>query len=158
DEYRQALGRLVDNAKLIDELVAEMADSAAAITLGSNAMKADLLSDQLRLENESDATVHDTERLVALLAAGGFILGVLLALMLGRGISRPMIAMCKAMRELAGGNFAVVLPGLGRRDEIGEMAGAVEEFKMQAIAKAEREAAAHEAQSRVSREARRTEL
>ena len=150
DEYRQSLGKLVDNAKSIDELVAEMADSAAAITQGSNAMKADLLSDQQRLENEFDATVHETERLVALLAAGGFILGGLLALMLGKGISRPMIAMCKAMRELAGGNFDVVLPGLGRRDELGEMAAAVEEFKLQAIAKAERDAAAHEAQNRAA--------
>jgi methyl-accepting chemotaxis protein len=158
EEYRQSLGKLVDNAKSIDELVAEMADSAAAITEGSNVMKTDLLSDQRRLENESDATVHETERLMALLAAGGFILGGPLALMLGKGISRPMIAMCKAMRQLAGGNFDVVLPGLGRSDELGEMAGAVEAFKLQAIAKAERDAAAHEAQSRASSQARRAEL
>src|SRR6202047_1042115 len=83
-------------------------------------------------------------------AAGGFILGGLLALMLGKGISRPMIAMCKAMRELAGGNFDVVLPGLGRRDELGEMASAVEEFKVQGIAKAERDAAAQDAQDKAS--------
>jgi methyl-accepting chemotaxis protein len=158
DEYRQALGRLLDNAKLVDELVGEMANSAAAITEGANAMKADLLSDQGRLENESEVTVRQTERLVALLAAGGFILGGLLALMLGKGISRPMIAMCKAMRELAAGNFDVVLPGLGRKDELGEMAGAVEAFKLQAIAKAERDAAAHEAERRASSEARRAEL
>ena len=69
-----------------------------------------------------------------------------------------MIEMCKAMRELAGGNFDVVLPGLGRRDEIGEMAAAVEEFKMQAIAKAERDAAAHDAQNKAAGAARRSEL
>ena len=83
-----------------------------------------------------------------MLAAGGFLLGAVLALLLGTGISRPMIAMCKAMRELAGGNFDVVLPGLGRKDELGEMAGAVEEFKLQAVAKAERDAAAQEAQNK----------
>ena len=66
--------------------------------------------------------------------------------------------MCAAMRELAAGNFDVVLPGLGRRDELGEMAGAVEEFKLQAIAKAERDAASHEAQNKASAAARRTEL
>ncbi|MEA2823415.1 MAG: hypothetical protein QOJ86_5419 [Bradyrhizobium sp.] len=158
DEYRQSLSKLVDNAKSIDELVGEMADSAAAITSGANAMKADLLSDQQRLENETDLMVRETERLVALLAAGGLVLGGLLALMLGKGISRPMIAMRKAMRELAGGNFEVVLPGLGRKDELGEMASAVEEFKLQAVAKAERDAAAHEAQNRAAGEARRTEL
>jgi len=158
EDYRQALTKLVENAKEIDELVAEMADSAAAIVKGAGAMKADLLSDQQRLEAESDATIGETEHLIVMLAAGGFLLGAALALVLGRGISRPMSEMCKAMRELAGGNFDVVLPGLGRRDELGEMAGAVEEFKMQAIAKAERDAATQDDQNKAAAAARRAEL
>ena len=158
DEYRQALAKLIENSKEIDELTAQMADSAAAIVKGASVMKTDLLSDQRRLESESDATIRETERLIVMLAAGGFLLGALLALLLGKQISRPMIAMCKAMRELANGNFDVVLPGLGSSDELGEMAGAVEEFKMQAIAKAERDAAAQDAQNKASSAARRTEL
>jgi methyl-accepting chemotaxis protein len=157
-EYGQALGRLVENSKSIEELTGEMTDSAAAIMKGSGAMKADLVADQQRLEAESDATVARTERLIVMLAAGGFLLGAVLATLLGKGISRPMTAMCKAMRELAGGNFDVVLPGLGRKDELGEMAAAVEEFKLQAVAKAERDAATQEAQNRASSAARRTEL
>ena len=62
------------------------------------------------------------------------------------------------MRELASGNFDVVLPGLGRKDEIGEMASAVEEFKVQAVAKAERDAAGQEAQNKAASAARRAEL
>src|SRR6266478_481083 len=158
DEYRQALTKLIENSREIDQLTAEMADSAAAIVKGAGVMKADLLSDQQRLESESHAAIGETERLIVMLAAGGFLLGAVLALLLGKQISRPMIAMCKAMRELANGNFDVVLPGLGRSDELGEMAGAVEEFKMQAIAKAERDAAAQDAQNRASSAARRTEL
>jgi methyl-accepting chemotaxis protein len=158
DAYRQSLSKLVENSKSIDELTTEMAESATAIMQGSGAMKAALLSDQQRLESESDASIGETERLIAMLAAGGFLLGGVLAVLLGKGISRPMTAMCKAMRELAGGNFDVVLPGLGRRDELGEMAAAVEEFKLQAIAKAERDAAAQDAQNRASSAARRTEL
>jgi methyl-accepting chemotaxis protein len=158
EEYRQALNKLIENSKEIDELVAEMADSAAAIVKGASAMKADLVSDQQKLESESDETIGEIQRLIVMLAAGGFLLGGTLAVLLGKGISRPMTAMCKAMRELAGGNFDVVLPGLGRRDELGEMAGAVEEFKMQAIAKAERDAAAQEAQNKASSAARRGEL
>jgi methyl-accepting chemotaxis protein len=158
DEYRQALTKLSENSKSIDELTIEMTESAVAIMQGSGAMKAALLSDQQRLESESDATIGETERLIVMLAAGGFLLGSVLALMLGKGISRPMTAMCKAMRELAGGNFDVVLPGLGRSDELGEMASAVEEFKVQAIAKAERDAAAQDAQNKASSAARRGEL
>jgi methyl-accepting chemotaxis protein len=158
EEYRQALSKLIGNAKEVDELVTEMADSAAAIVQGASVMKTDLLSDQRRLESESDTTVGETERLIVMLAAGGFLIGAALAMMLSKGISRPMTAMCKAMRELAGGNFDVVLPGLGRKDELGEMAGAVEEFKMQAIAKAERDAATQDAQNKASSAARRSEL
>jgi len=158
EEYRQALTKLIENSKSIDELVGEMTESATAIVKGASAMKTDLLADQQRLESESDAIIGETEHLILMLAGGGFVLGWVLALLLGKGISRPMTAMCNAMRELAGGNFDVVLPGLGRRDELGEMAGAVEEFKMQAIAKAERDAAAQDAQNRASSVARRSEL
>ena len=45
-------------------------------------------------------------------------------------IARPMRALTVAMEDLAGGNFAVVLPGLGRKDEVGGVAGAVEKFKV----------------------------
>ena len=158
EEYHKALTKLVDNAKEIDELSIEMADSTVAIMKASNAMKADLLADQQRFDSESVATISETERLIVALAIGGFLLGGVLAIVLGRGISRPMIAMCKAMRELAGGNFDVVLPGLGRRDELGDMAAAVEEFKVQAIAKAERDAAALDAQNKASAASRRAEL
>jgi methyl-accepting chemotaxis protein len=158
EAYRQALAKLIENSKEVDELTVEMAESATAIIKGANAMRADLLSDQQRLDAESNANISETERLVVMLAFGGFLLGGALAVLLGKGISRPMIEMCKAMRELANGNFDVVLPGLGRRDEVGEMAGAVEEFKMQAIAKAERDAAEHDAQNKASAAARRAEL
>ncbi|MGN1287365.1 MAG: methyl-accepting chemotaxis protein [Bradyrhizobium sp.] len=161
-EYREALAKLIANAKSIDELTVEMTvemtESAAAISQGAAAMKSDLLTDQKRLENESHAMIGETEQLILMLAAGSFVLGLVWAFLLGKGISRPIAAMCAAMRELAAGNFDVVLPGLGRRDELGEMAGAVEEFKVQAVAKAERDAATQEAQNKASAAARRTEL
>jgi methyl-accepting chemotaxis protein len=156
--YRTALQRLVENAKTINDLVTEMSGSAGAIAQASGEMKADLVSEQRRLEAESNAIAGATERLIVMLAVGGTLLGGLLAVLLGRGISRPMILMCKAMRELASGNFDVVLPGLGRRDELGEMASAVEEFKMQAIARAERDSAAQDSQNREASSARRAEL
>ena len=158
EEYRQALTKLVDNAKEIEELTLEMTKSAAAINKGSGAMKSDLLADQKRLEAKSDATIGETERLILILAAGGFLLGCVWAFFLGKGISRPMTAMCNAMRKLAAGNFEVVLPGLGRKDELGEMASAVEEFKVQAIARAERDAATQEAQNKAASAVRRAEL
>ena len=156
--YQNALATLIDNDKEIVELTAEMADSADAIMKGASAIKADVVADQQRLAAESNAIVGETERLIAMLAAGVVLLGGALAVLLGRGMSRPMIVMCRAMRELAGGNFEVVLPGLGRRDGIGEMASAVEEFKLQAIARAQRDAAEQDAQNKAAEAARRAGL
>jgi methyl-accepting chemotaxis protein len=156
--YRASFVKLSENAKSIAKLGTDMTDAAAAILQLSNGLKSDLSADQQRIETETNGTIGETEQFILMLAAGGLALGAVLALMLGNGISRPMIEMCKAMRELAAGNFDVVLPGLGRKDEIGEMASAVEEFKVQAVAKAERDAASQEAQNKAAGAARRAEL
>ena len=55
-------------------------------------------------------------------------------------IARPMRSLTAGMLELAGGNFNVVLSGLGRKDEIGDVANAVETFKVKAAEKARLEA------------------
>jgi methyl-accepting chemotaxis protein len=84
--------------------------------------------------------------------------GIVVSFLIGRNISRPVVAMSRAMRELAAGNFEVQLPGLDRRDEVGQMAHAVQEFKVQAVAKAERETADREEKNREQQVARRAEL
>ncbi len=53
--------------------------------------------------------------------------------------SNPLHQLSAAMRKLAGGDFDVVLPGLERKDEIGAMATAVEEFKVLSAEKAHSE-------------------
>ncbi len=157
-DYSESFANLVTKADLIAQLGGAMMDVASSITQLSDSIKGDLLADQKRIEQQTAEITRNTERLIAALGVGSFVVGGLLALLLGNGISRPMREMCAAMRKLAGGNFDIVLPGLGRKDELGEMAGAVEEFKLQAIAKAERDAAAHDEQNRVAAAARRAEL
>lgn len=48
-------------------------------------------------------------------------------------ISRPILGMVSAMQRLAGGDRTIDVPGLGRGDEVGRMAEAVEVFKSNAI-------------------------
>jgi methyl-accepting chemotaxis protein len=73
-------------------------------------------------------------------------------------IARPLQSLTRAMRELANGNFDVVLPGLGRRDEIGDIAGAVEEFKVKAAEKARTEAEAKIEQDKIAAARRRADM
>jgi methyl-accepting chemotaxis protein len=52
-----------------------------------------------------------------------------LSLLIGRSISKALASMVSAMTRLAGGEVRIAIPGLGRKDEIGEMASAVGVFK-----------------------------
>jgi methyl-accepting chemotaxis protein len=82
---------------------------------------------------------------------GAVLIGLLLlaiTLVTTRSVIKPMGGLVAAMNKLAAGNFQVVLPGLGRKDEIGDMAGAVEGFKLKAAEKAERAAEEREAEAR----------
>jgi methyl-accepting chemotaxis protein len=73
-------------------------------------------------------------------------------------IARPMRALTVAMEDLAGGNFAVVLPGLGRKDEVGGVAGAVEKFKVVSEQKARDEAEAKIKQDQIAAQQRRADM
>jgi methyl-accepting chemotaxis protein len=68
-------------------------------------------------------------------------------LVASRRISGPIRAMTDAMRALAGRNFSVEIPGIGRGDEIGAMAAAVQVFRDEMTRSAElsAEAEAHKA-------------
>src|SRR5256714_5160254 len=73
-------------------------------------------------------------------------------------IARPMRALTASMHELAGGNFAVVLPGLGRKDEVGDIAGGVEKFKVVSEQKARDEAEAKRRQDEIAAQQRKAEM
>jgi methyl-accepting chemotaxis protein len=73
-------------------------------------------------------------------------------------IARPMRALSVSMEELAGGNFAVVLPGLGRKDELGAVAGAVEKFKVVSEQKSREEAEAKIKQDQIAAQQRKAEM
>ncbi|WP_225190503.1 HAMP domain-containing protein [Bradyrhizobium sp. USDA 336] len=57
-----------------------------------------------------------------------------------------------SMLDLSEGNSNVVLHGVGRKDEIGEIAGAVERFKVKAAEKAQAETEAKAAHDRIAAE------
>ena len=77
-------------------------------------------------------------------------------LIVGRSISRPILSLVGAMGDLAGGDTSRAAPGLGRRDEVGRMAKALEVFRESAIERIRLEDEA--AQARANAEAERTAM
>jgi len=93
----------------------------------------------------AEAEAASREARIVVFAFLGVVAALALAagLLLQKGIARPILAMTGAMDRLAAGDKAVEIPAVGRKDEIGAMAGAVEVFKSNAI-EAERLAAEQE--------------
>ncbi|MDA9401064.1 methyl-accepting chemotaxis protein [Bradyrhizobium sp. CCBAU 45389] len=73
-------------------------------------------------------------------------------------IARPIRALTAAMDKLAGGDFSVVLPGLGHKDEVGGVAAAVEKFKVVSEQKAREEAEAKVRQDHAAAAQRKAEM
>jgi methyl-accepting chemotaxis protein len=69
-------------------------------------------------------------------------------------VSKPLLSIAEAMRKLAGGDNTIEIPGADRHDELGQMAGTVQVFKDNAIAKIKADAEAVEAKARAEQERR----
>jgi methyl-accepting chemotaxis protein len=110
-------------------------------------------------------TTADTEGLISgtitmqeVVAGAAVVIGLLIAFLIARGIIKPLSGLTSGMKELAGGNFGVVLPGLDRKDEVGDMAQAVETFKVKAAERAREEAEAKATQDQIAAKQRKADM
>ncbi|WP_370875374.1 methyl-accepting chemotaxis protein [Methylobacterium amylolyticum] len=94
---------------------AEIADAESALLKERSAASADAIAAS-RLANWASLG------LMLVIALAGLVL-------LHLGISRPIRRMTDAMGRIAGSDLDVAVPGVGRRDEIGAMADAVQIFR-----------------------------
>ncbi len=97
-------------------------------------------------------SVHELRRILAWLIGCGIVATIVAVLgvrgILGRLIAHPIEDMTARMGQLAGGDVTVEIPALGRSDEVGDIARAVQVFKDNTIAKQAMEAEAQKAAMR----------
>ncbi len=82
---------------------------------------------------ELNANVDATLMMMVVTIVVAAVVVTLLGLLIGFGIARPARALSAAMGVLAGGATSLEIPGRRRRDEVGDMADAVQVFKDNAI-------------------------
>lgn len=97
--------------------------------------------------DDIEATVNDAAMSEGMMVAAVIALVALLAFLLGRSITKPLKRITKRMRRLASGDTASEIPDRRRRDEVGEMAAALEVFREGVLAKEKAEAAKARADS-----------
>jgi methyl-accepting chemotaxis protein len=105
----------------------------------------DLLIARNNAQNDAFRTSYFTT------VAGGIsslILASLICWLLARGIATPIVQMTQAMERLAKGDTSIEIPARNRRDEVGQMATAVQVFKDNMIRTKELEDQAEEQKKR----------
>ena len=89
---------------------------------------------------------------------GSMLFGGICAWVVVTRVTTPLSQLASALSELSDGNFDVLLPGVGRGDEIGTMARAVEAFKINSSEKAREEMDGQATRERVVVEQRRADM
>jgi signal transduction histidine kinase len=127
---RQMLFEAGDVVLRIDALVEQIdREIAESIAQGLDLVFRHEIAETQSMMRAADATVVSTATTVILLCVAALVLGLAMAALVSRGITRPLADMTAAMRRLAADDLDVSIPASGRRDEIGEMAKAVEIFR-----------------------------
>ncbi|MBV9564340.1 MAG: cache domain-containing protein [Bradyrhizobium sp.] len=100
--------------------------------------------------DDLDAQTWSSTRRSLLVAALVLLVTLAVSGFLARRITGPLHSMTAVMKEIAGGRLDLAVPGVGRSDEIGEMAEAVEVFKSNAVARLALESEHNETEARAA--------
>ena len=130
EAFKKSEGIDGDMEKLVNETIGEESEKVMS---DAETISADASSEEEKVAEETHGVISNSETLSIILSLSGIVLGLLIAWLIGSGIAKPVIAMTTAMAKLAGGDKTITVPALGRTDEIGKMADAVEVFKQNAI-------------------------
>jgi methyl-accepting chemotaxis protein len=119
----------------IEHLVhAEIAEASEEILADAEKIKVATEAEEHRLAEEIEVIVVTSEWLSVAFGIAGFVLGIAIAWVIGRGISKPISAMADVMRRLSDGERDIAVVGTERKDEVGHMAVALQVFKDNMIA------------------------
>jgi methyl-accepting chemotaxis protein len=127
--YTTALEGLISSTERLAAAATERNAAAVALTEAADQMRFASVEVQLGTIAGMQIDVSSARRLGLLTSALTIIVGLVLAVLIGRGIARPITEITTIMRELANGRTDIIIPHVRRHDEIGAMAIAVQAFK-----------------------------
>jgi methyl-accepting chemotaxis protein len=148
--FQTATVAVLERNKLATETMVAQADSLGK---GIEGILEIQRKGQAKAKADVDAEIQADITFSVSAAAGAIIFGIIFAAVIASGITTPVNMMNEAMRRLAGGDKTSEIPARDHKDEIGEMAAAVEVFKENAIKVdiMQAEAEAHKKQAEAER-------
>ncbi|GAB4234516.1 MAG: methyl-accepting chemotaxis protein [Methyloligellaceae bacterium] len=158
--YRSGFERLVAAIKERNRIRKDLLDHDAAVMLeDAEKIKQSAAADERSLFDQVQAEVRSAEVMDVIIAAIALLIGSIVAYLIGRSITRPILGLSASMEKLAEGDNTVDVPGTERGDEVGQMAKTVLVFKENAIERARLMSESEkEQEARARRTARMDEL
>ncbi|MGB1026400.1 MAG: methyl-accepting chemotaxis protein [Rhodospirillaceae bacterium] len=139
---------LAEQAEITGLVEGEMAQLSGEMSQVAQGMAQAALTEEQGIKETLKSQILMAEIEMIVIGLGGVIVGLVLALLIGRMLSRSINGMSNAMTALADGNLEVTVPCLNRKDELGRMAAAVEVFRQNALDKVRLEEEQKEAERR----------
>jgi methyl-accepting chemotaxis protein len=133
-QYAKTTSTPADNLKAAQRLKTECAPLAESSIAAQVKMVDDLLASSVKASDNLTETANFSIRMVWITACVGLLVCLVVALWIGiKGLARPIADLKSVMQALARNEIDEAVPGVERRDEVGDMARAVEVFKTNAI-------------------------
>jgi signal transduction histidine kinase len=133
---RQGLNNLTANFTTQARLLRDAIDgNQGAMAAAIDQLSAQMRTRERQAQERFDRTLAGVYKKVAIVALVFLTLIVVVGVAITRSISSPLRELMAAMHAIVAGNYESRLRGLKARDEIGDMARAIEVFRENAIAK-----------------------
>src|SRR5712691_1735372 len=133
---RQGLNNLTANFTTQARLLRDAIDgNQGAMAAAIDQLSAQMRTRERQAQERFDRTLAGVYKKVAIVALVFLTLAVVVGVAITRSISSPLRELMAAMHAIVAGNYESRLRGLKARDEIGDMARAIEVFRENAIAK-----------------------
>ena len=114
------------------------------------------LSEHILEETAARATF--LRGLFVVIALGSVVTSLVIGIRIANGISGPVLGLTRTMQRMADGDYELEVQGMGRQDEIGQMAGAVEVFRENGLEVRRMQAEQKELEAKQAAEAKRQRL
>jgi len=154
DEYQKGFMAYAGMAEEINAEVARLEQIYASMIPDFDVLSEAAYEGKVAAQNALSAAQSSSQTVFYSVAGAALAIAALLALMIGRSITKPVRALTGTMTELAGGNIDVSVPFADTGSEIGDMARTVEIFQKNATRTRELEEEQKEQAARAEAEKR----
>src|SRR5450631_4598551 len=129
-QYASTTRTAEDNVKAAARLKTECLPLGEQAIQSQTKMVDELLADAEKASDQMTVEANSAIHLLYIAAVAGLLVGLAAAMWIGiNGLSRPIAELKTVMEAFARNNLNADVPGIERRDELGEMARTVEVFK-----------------------------